>query len=64
MDASLYSLSLPLSHHPLLLPLQFETPQDAAAAINQLHDSELGGRKIFIRCGVAPRLSVLAIGDL
>jgi hypothetical protein len=47
-----------------MLPLQFETPQDAAAAINQLHDSELGGRKIFIRCGVAPRLSVHAIGDL
>jgi hypothetical protein len=30
-------------------PLQFETPEEAAAAIMQLHDSELGGRKIWIR---------------
>ena len=29
--------------------VEFETPDEAAAAIQQLHDSELGGRKVFVR---------------
>ena len=34
--------------------VEFETPDEAAAAIVQLNDTELDGRKIFIRCGSAP----------
>ncbi len=35
--------------------VEFETPEEAAEAIQQLNDTELGGRKIWIRwAGGAP----------